>query len=273
MEHVSGTVHSTDTAGLNEHMFSDLGDVSVAAAVVLCNTDLSNSTANTVHFIRVTRIGELGTLAVTSNRTPLMEAICYSGTSVLIRATLRFRRTCYVHHVSGGYCTGAVAPEAPRPQRPFYSSGTVPLSHHELWNSVPFVWLPRVRTLSVLRCTEMGRMCGSSCWLQMSPAARLHLGGLQNQHKENLRWKTLSKNLRTLLEDLLSEIADCLCDLVVKVSGYRTMVSSGLLRRVALVRTDVSEKLSASFIRVTKISELGTTQAATSNRRTQRVGC
>jgi hypothetical protein len=42
------------------------------------------------------------------------------------------------------------------------------------------------------------------------------------------------------------------------------MVSSGILRRVALVRTDVSEKLSASFIRVTKIYELGTTLAVSS---------
>jgi hypothetical protein len=40
-----------------------------------------------------------------------------------------------------------------------------------------------------------------------------------------------------------------------------------MLRRVALVRTDVSEEPGASFIRVTKIGELGTTQAATSNRR------
>jgi hypothetical protein len=32
-----------------------------------------------------------------------------------------------------------------------------------------------------------------------------------------------------------------------------------MLRRVALVRTDVSEELSASFIRVTRIGELGTT--------------
>jgi hypothetical protein len=40
-------------------------------------------------------------------------------------------------------------------------------------------------------------------------------------------------------------------------------VSSGLLRRVALVRTDVSEKLSASFIKVRRIGELGTTLAAT----------
>jgi hypothetical protein len=43
-----------------------------------------------------------------------------------------------------------------------------------------------------------------------------------------------------------------------------------LLRRVALVRTDVSEELDPSFIRVTRISELGTTQAATSNRSTLR---
>jgi hypothetical protein len=37
-----------------------------------------------------------------------------------------------------------------------------------------------------------------------------------------------------------------------------------------LVRTDVSEKLNASFIRVTRIGELGTTLAVTSNRRTLR---
>jgi hypothetical protein len=36
------------------------------------------------------------------------------------------------------------------------------------------------------------------------------------------------------------------------------MASSVMLRRVALVRTDVSEKLSASFIRMTRIGELGT---------------
>jgi hypothetical protein len=38
-----------------------------------------------------------------------------------------------------------------------------------------------------------------------------------------------------------------------------------MLRHVALVRTDVSEELSASFIRVTRIGQLGTTLAATSN--------
>jgi hypothetical protein len=42
------------------------------------------------------------------------------------------------------------------------------------------------------------------------------------------------------------------------------MPSSGMLPRVALVRTDVSEELSTSFIRVTRIGELGTTPAITS---------
>jgi hypothetical protein len=40
-----------------------------------------------------------------------------------------------------------------------------------------------------------------------------------------------------------------------------------MLRRVALVRIDVSEGLSASFIRVTRIGELGATLAVASNRR------
>jgi hypothetical protein len=44
------------------------------------------------------------------------------------------------------------------------------------------------------------------------------------------------------------------------------MASSGMLRSVALVRTDVSEEHSASFIRVTRIGELRTTLAVTSNR-------
>jgi hypothetical protein len=44
------------------------------------------------------------------------------------------------------------------------------------------------------------------------------------------------------------------------------MVSSGMLRRVAPVGTDVSKELSPSFIRVTGIGELGTTLAVTSNR-------
>jgi hypothetical protein len=44
------------------------------------------------------------------------------------------------------------------------------------------------------------------------------------------------------------------------------MQFSVMLRRVTLVRTDVSEKRSASLVKVTRISELGTL-AVTSNRR------
>jgi hypothetical protein len=43
-----------------------------------------------------------------------------------------------------------------------------------------------------------------------------------------------------------------------------------MLPHVALVRTDVSEEISASFIRVTRIDELGTMLAVTSNRQTLR---
>jgi hypothetical protein len=45
-----------------------------------------------------------------------------------------------------------------------------------------------------------------------------------------------------------------------------TAVSSGMLRRMALVRTGVSEELSASFIKVTRLGELETTLAVTSKR-------
>jgi hypothetical protein len=50
-----------------------------------------------------------------------------------------------------------------------------------------------------------------------------------------------------------------------KTYTNRRMVSFGMLRSVALVRTDVSEELIASFIRVTKIGELRTTLAITSH--------
>jgi hypothetical protein len=43
-----------------------------------------------------------------------------------------------------------------------------------------------------------------------------------------------------------------------------------MLRRVALVTTDVSQEHSTSIIRVTRISDLGTTLAVTSNRNTLR---
>jgi hypothetical protein len=45
------------------------------------------------------------------------------------------------------------------------------------------------------------------------------------------------------------------------------MASSEMLRPVALVGTDDAVVLSASFIMVTRINELGTTLTVTSNRR------
>jgi hypothetical protein len=45
--------------------------------------------------------------------------------------------------------------------------------------------------------------------------------------------------------------------------------SSGMLRRVALVRTGVEERI-ASIIKMRRIGELGTTLAVTSNRSTLR---
>jgi hypothetical protein len=44
-----------------------------------------------------------------------------------------------------------------------------------------------------------------------------------------------------------------------------------MIRRVALVRTEVSEELRTSIIRLTKIGELGATLAVTSNRRARNV--
>jgi hypothetical protein len=52
----------------------------------------------------------------------------------------------------------------------------------------------------------------------------------------------------------------------IKTNIIRRMMSSGMLHHVALVRTDVSEEPRASFIRATRIGELGTMLAATSNR-------
>jgi hypothetical protein len=48
------------------------------------------------------------------------------------------------------------------------------------------------------------------------------------------------------------------------------MPSPGMLRRVALVRTNFPDGRSASIIRVTRIRKLGTTLAVTCNSRTLR---
>jgi hypothetical protein len=61
---------------------------------------------------------------------------------------------------------------------------------------------------------------------------------------------------------MIENVKVSLCD-TVNLEGTHSnptqrMASSGMLRRVDLVRTDVSEELSASIIKVTRIGELGT---------------
>jgi hypothetical protein len=53
----------------------------------------------------------------------------------------------------------------------------------------------------------------------------------------------------------------------VQTTGYEIcrLPSSGMLRRVALVRADVSDESISSIIKVTRIGELGTTLAENSN--------
>jgi hypothetical protein len=48
------------------------------------------------------------------------------------------------------------------------------------------------------------------------------------------------------------------------------MPSYGVLRQMTLLRTEVSEEISASITRVTRIGELGATLAVTNNRLTLR---
>jgi hypothetical protein len=81
-----------------------------------------------------------------------------------------------------------------------------------------------------------------------------------------IRWLITAK----LRPSLTHHIQRWLFQFVGKQLLSRRVASSGMLRRVAVVRTDISEEPRASFIRVTRIGELGTTLAATSNRRNLR---
>jgi hypothetical protein len=80
--------------------------------------------------------------------------------------------------------------------------------------------------------------------------------------------------IATLIWGLRTKYSLYTCLSLCKIWGFSRrwlwwMPSSGMLRRVALVRTDVSGEHNASIVRVTRISEIGTTLAVTSNRRKQ----
>jgi hypothetical protein len=69
--------------------------------------------------------------------------------------------------------------------------------------------------------------------------------------------------MTTITEKQLCEQA-CFLQGQVSNNEERRMASSRMLRHLALVKTEVLEEISASFFRVTRISELGTTLAVTS---------
>jgi hypothetical protein len=73
----------------------------------------------------------------------------------------------------------------------------------------------------------------------------------------------MPKTVRDMMKEVFHGVGDYCCCEEWRLLGCS---SSGMLRRVALVRTDVSEELRASFIRVTRIGKLGTTLAVTCNR-------
>jgi hypothetical protein len=56
------------------------------------------------------------------------------------------------------------------------------------------------------------------------------------------------------------------CLLIIIQGRKRTIPSSGMLHRVALIKTEISEESIASIIRMTEIGELRKTSAVASNR-------
>jgi hypothetical protein len=115
------------------------------------------------------------------------------------------------------------------------------------------------RTLYCLRfqveATQLGSIDIADFCLRTGSIYWVHLRTL------NLRMET-AFSLRNVVLRIMSRIWI--------IIGKCGMASSGMLCRVALVRTDVSVERIASTTKVTRIAELGTTLAVTSNRRTLR---
>jgi hypothetical protein len=98
-------------------------------------------------------------------------------------------------------------------------------------------------SVPLMRLMVIKQLYLQSCFLSRQPGSTL---SQRSTKLEVAEFKLLNRELR----------------------GTRRTASSGILRRVALVRTDISVEHSASFIRVTRICELGRALGVTSNRRT-----
>jgi hypothetical protein len=91
---------------------------------------------------------------------------------------------------------------------------------------------------------------------------RLNSGNACYHSVQNLlSSRLLSKNIKIRIYNVRFEVFTAVT---------RKNASSGVLGRVALVRTDISEERITSIIRVTRIGEVRTTLAVTSNRSTLR---
>jgi hypothetical protein len=111
----------------------------------------------------------------------------------------------------------------------------------------------------------------SACSLQYpSDEATLHIQTIAGRHYEYLGCEANVPGMNALyaVTEPTSDHSHYLSRRMQHFSARR-MMSSGMLRLVALVRIDVSKEFCAS-IRVTRFGELGTTLAVTSNRRKQR---
>jgi hypothetical protein len=196
--------------------------------VALGRTDVSEKRISSI--IKATTIGELGTkLAVASNRSTLrriMEAILSSKMSVLTRATQRhIPEESNLHFLSYNIHL----------RRPAWLFCYDMLSLRRLCcvfgeRGPMFI---NVTLLSPLLCVLLMCSVYFCFWIQV-----LIIGVCVNEFDISI---ALPRLLGFSIQNTINE------------QDYWRTVSSGMLRRVALVRTDVSEELTASFFRVTRL--------------------